>query len=334
MPTESLDCPNCGAPLPDAGGKSTVICAHCGSYIRLLPAVPPGAAPAGATAPETGDFPRPDTRGDPGPPPAGRLERSQLASVTLGPGDVAHITQLLRERQKITAIQYFQDKVGGSLGDAKEAIEAIEAGLRDASAPPPPPAAASSGPDMAEIQALVKSGQKIEAVKRYHRLTGVGLKQALTVIEGIERQQARAAGLPIPRPSSGARSCVAILGVMALFFIVISGGCGVYLQTKPIYQCSMEAVKAAVAEQELLEPPINGGYLVMTPGFSESSGFRSWELDAEYLTPLWGADGFGLAHVLLSADSSGRNAVEATFYKGGRSHDLLAWGSIPCPEAD
>jgi ribosomal protein L7/L12 len=325
MPVESLDCPNCGAPLPDAGGKSTVLCAHCGSYIRLSPAATAAAAPAEPTAltPE----PRVETdRAHPGP-----LERSQLASVTLGPSDAAHLTQLLRDRQKLTAIQYYQDKVGGSLGEAKEAIEAIEAALRDAAAPLPAPVTAARSPKMDEVHALIKAGKKIEAVKAYRNLTGVGLREALTVVEGIERQRARAAGLPIPRPSSGVRSCVTILGVVALFLIVISGGCGVYLQTKPIYGCSMQAVKSAVAEQELLKPPINGGYLVLSPGFSESAGFRRWELDAEYLAPVWGANGLGVAHVYVSANSSGYNAVEATFYKDGQTHDLLALGGIPCP---
>jgi ribosomal protein L7/L12 len=321
MPVESLDCPNCGAPLPDAGGKSTVICAHCGSYIRLLtvpPAVagppqPPASARASASA------------------ASGALERSQLASVTLGPADVAHITQLLRDQQKVAALQYFHDKVGGNVGDAKDAIEAIEAALRDASMPPPIPTAVARSPQMTEVHELVKAGKKIEAVKAYRELTGLGLREALTVVEGIERQNARAAGLPLPRSTSGLRGCAAIIGVMAVFFLVISGGCGVYLQTKPIYGCSMRAVKAAVEDRNLLQPPINGGYLVLTPGFSESSGFRRWELDAEYFAPVWGADGLGLAHVLVSANSSGYNAVQATFIKGGRAHDLFSLSGIPCP---
>jgi ribosomal protein L7/L12 len=321
MPVESLDCPNCGAPLPDAGGKSTVICAHCGSYIRLLTAPPAVAGLPRPPAPV-----RDSTPAAPGP-----LERSQLASVTLGPADVAHITQLLRDQQKVAALQYFHDKVGGNVGDAKDAIEAIEAALRDASMPPSIPTAVARSPQMTEVHELVKAGKKIEAVKAYRELTGLGLREALTVVEGIERQNARAAGLPLPRSTSGLRGCAAILGVMVVFFLAISGGCGVYLQTKPIYGCSMRAVKAAVEDRSLLQPPINGGYLVLTPGFSESSGFRRWELDAEYFAPVWGADGLGLAHVLVSANSSGYNAVQATFIKGGRAHDLFSVSGIPCP---
>lgn len=319
MPVESLDCPNCGAPLPDAGSRPTVVCAHCGSYVRLAPA--PGPTTPAPLTPEAGAA----------PPAPGRLERSQLASVTLGPAEVAHITQLLRDRQTITAVQYFHDKVGGSLGEAKEAIEAIEAALRDGAAPAAAPATAGP-PDLAEVHALIKAGRKVEAIKAYHHLTGVGLKQALTAVEGIERQHARAAGRPLPRPSSAARGCGSILGVLAIFAVCIAGGCGAYLQTKPIYRCSLQAVKDAVVEQALLEPPVDGGYLVVAPGYSESSGFRSWELDAEYFAPVWGADGLGLAHVILSADHTGRNAVEATFLKGGESYVLLSWGRIPCPE--
>jgi hypothetical protein len=323
MPVESLDCPNCGAPLPDAGGKSTVICAHCGSYIRLL-VVPPAAAQP--SAPASVSPPR-----GAGPSAAGPLQRSQLASVTLGPAEVAHITQLLRDQQKDAALQYFHDKVGGNVSEARDAIEAIEAALRDADMPPPIPAAVASAPQMGEVHALIKAGKRMEAIKAYRALTGQGLREALTVVEGIERQNARAAGLPVPRTFSTARGCAAIVGVIVVFFLVISGGCGLYLQTKPIYGCSISAVKAAVEDQALLQPPINGGYLVMSPGFSESSGFRRWELDAEYFAPVWGADGLGLAHVLVSANSSGFNAVEATFFKGGRAYDLFSVRGMDCP---
>jgi ribosomal protein L7/L12 len=325
MPVESLDCPNCGAPLPDAGGRSTVICGHCGSYIRLL-AAPSTAASAPEPPPAWQSAPR-----DAAPAASGPLQRSQLASVTLGPADVAHITQLLRDRQKVTAIQYFQDKVGGTLGEAKDAVEAIEAALRDASMPPAIPVAVANTPQLDRVYELVKAGKKIEAVKAYRELTGLGLREALTVIEGIERQNARAAGLPLPRATSGLQGCAAIVGVIVVFMLVISGGCGVYLQTKPIYGCSMRAVKAAVEDRDLLQPPINGGYPVLTPGFSESSGFRRWELDAEYFAPVWGADGLGLAHVLVSANSSGYNAIQATFIRGGQAHDLFSVSGIPCP---
>jgi ribosomal protein L7/L12 len=316
MPLESLNCPNCGAPLPDAGGAATVVCAHCRSTIRLRADV---------------ELPRPPA--PPAPAPAERPERSALTSVALGPEDVAEITRLLRERQKITAVQLYHAKVGGTLGEAKEAVEAIEAGLRDASAPLPPPSATPvpggglRPSDLPEIHALVKAGKRIDAVKRVRELTGLGLREALTVVEGVERQMGRA----VPSATSATwRGCASMVGVAVLFLLCTAGGCGAYLQTKPAYGCSIEAVKAAVADQDLLRPPINAGYLVLSPGYEESAGFGSWELHAEFFTPVWGADGFGVAYVNLADSSASRAQMSARVWLDGERHDLLPWTTLRC----
>jgi ribosomal protein L7/L12 len=299
-----------------------VVCRHCGSSIKLSANVAP-LAPA----------PPSETTGKYGSPPANRPQRSELASVTLGPEDVKHVIQLIREQQRITAIQFYQDKVGGSLGEAKEAIEAIEAGLKDASAPLPPASATAQPPRMEEIIELVQAGQRLEAIKLYRELTGVGLRESLTVIEGIERQRgrARAAGRPRWLISTGRGSCLAVAGIVVAFILLILGGCGVYLQTKPVYSCSIEAVKEAVVAMDLLQPPVQAGYLVLTPGFEESSGFRSWRLDAEYFAPVWGEGGLGLAYVSLTSSSSGYSAMAADLYLGGDRYELRPWGELPCP---
>ncbi len=331
MPLESLDCPNCGAPLPDAGGRSVVVCAHCGSSIRIhnaeaaKPAKPPAEPRAyGTPSPTVGEY---------GHPPAERPERSELASVTLGPSDVAEVVQLLRDKQRVPAIQLYHAKVGGTLGEAAEAIDAIEAGLKDASAPLPPPSASAQSPQMGEIHDLLRQGNRIEAVKRYRQQTGVGLKEALTVIEGIERQAGRAAGAR-PRAGSGPLSCASVVGVFVILFICIMGGCGAYLQTKPIFACSLDLVKAEVVDQKLLKAPVQAGYLVISPGFEESSGFDSWRLSAEYFTPVWGADGWGVAYVAVTSSSSGSNAVSAKLYTTDGSFRLRNWGPVECPAAE
>lgn len=317
MPVQALNCPNCGAPLPDAEGRHIVLCRHCGSSVRLLE--PPPAAP---------EPPLPDR--PPIPAANYRLERSELASVALGPDDVKHVIQLLRDRQRITAIQYYHDKAGGSLGEAKEAIDAIEAGLRDAAAPlSKPSASAGRAPDLAAVHDLVRSGDRMEAIRVYRELTNASPREAVTAIEGIERQISR--GRPARRALGTGRGCLGIAGLMVAFVLVVSGGCGLYLQTKPIYRCSIEAVKAAAVSQRLLQPPVNAGYLVLTPGFEESSGFSSWELDAEYFAPVWGGGKVGLAIVQVSANSTGYSAMSARMYLDGETHLLRPWGRISCP---
>jgi len=319
MPLESLDCPNCGAPLPYAEVRPVVVCRHCGSSIRL----PAAAAPPAEARPA-------ETQGDYGLPPTDRPERSGLASVTLGPDDVKHVIQLIRDKQHITAIQYYQEKVGGSLGDAKDAIEAIEAGLKDAAAPlPPPSASAVSRPArMAEVYDLVKAGRKLEALRVYREITGATLNQALTAVEGMERQHARASRVV---PWGAARGCLSLAGIVVAFLLCISAGCGAYLHTKSAFHCSIRAVTEAVVAQNLLEPPVRAGYLVLAPGFEESGGFGGSEFHTEYFAPVWGGGGVGLVYVNLAGDISGYSAMSARVYLSGERHDLLPWRQMDCP---
>ncbi|MCC7359750.1 MAG: zinc ribbon domain-containing protein [Anaerolineales bacterium] len=320
MPLESLDCPNCGAPLPDAGGRPIVICAHCGSSIRVAsepPAAPPPAFPT--------------TTGEYGRPPEARPERSPLASVTLGPSDAAEVLRLLREKQRVEAIQFYHERVGGSIGEAVEAIEAIEAGLKDAAAPLPPPLARPTpSADISAIMDLLRRGNRLEAIRRYREQTGSDLQRSVTAIEGLERQMGRGR----TRTVRGRGGCALVAAVIVSFVLGISSSCGVYLQTKPIFACSLDVVKSTVARRGLLEPPVQAGYLVLTPSLEESSGFDSWRLSAEYFTPVWGADGWGVAYVSVASSSTGRNAASARLYTLQGSYRLRDWGPLDCPSSD
>jgi hypothetical protein len=269
--------------------------------------------------------------GDYGRPPSGRPARSPLASVTLGPSDVAEVLRLLREKQRVEAIQFYHSRVGGSIGDAAEAVDAIEAGLKDASAPQPP---ASAGPvpsaNLSEITDLLRQGNRLEAIKRYRDQTGADLQRSVTAIEGLERQMGRGR----TRAARGGGGCATIVASIVLFMLCISGGCGVYLQTKPIYACAIEEVKSAVVRRGVMEPPVQAGYLVLTPGFEESAGFDSWRLSAEFFTPVWGDGGWGIAYVSLTSTSSGNNAASAKLYTPQGTIRLRDWGPVNCPAGD
>ena len=331
MSTQSLNCPNCGAPLTNTDGKATVMCDHCGSVIALKPPQPAPAAPEQPAAPEpTYNY---------GQVPSQRPVRSDLTSVALGPTDAAQVIQLLRDQQELQAIQLYQSKVGGSLGEAKEAITAIQAGLRDAGAPQPGPSVGNvvNPADVPEVRRLVEAGNPLAAVKAYRAATGLGLGEASRAVHGLEQQlrQNRAGG-PIPMrvpargSSSGLRGCVSGLVGTAIFIMCILGGCSAYMQTKAIYKCSLREIKAAVAQQELLAPPINGGYLVISPGFKESSDFSSWDLNAQYFAPVWGVNGWGVVSAHIAADSTGWNNVSAVLYKDGQNFKLIQSKKIAC----
>lgn len=46
-------------------------------------------------------------------------------------------------------------------------------------------------PDLAEVRTLIDQGKKIQAIKVYRQMTGVGLKEAKMAVEAIEQ------GLPV-----------------------------------------------------------------------------------------------------------------------------------------
>ena len=79
---------------------------------------------------------------------------------------------------------------------------------------------------------------------------------------------------------------------------------------------------------------MQAGYLVLSPGFEESSGFDSWQLSAEYFTPVWGSDGWGVAYVAVSSSSFGSDAVSAKLYTPDGTFRLRNWGPVNCPTDD
>jgi large subunit ribosomal protein L7/L12 len=105
---------------------------------------------------------------------AGRVSPSEL---------VDRVQALLDAGQKIAAIKAFREATGASLVEAKAAVEALERGgpLSSELAP------ASSEE---EVLALLKQGQKINAIKLYRQRTGAGLKEAKDAVEELARRYA------------------------------------------------------------------------------------------------------------------------------------------------
>jgi ribosomal protein L7/L12 len=387
MPVISLNCPNCGAPLPDPSGRTMVVCAHCQSLITLR-------APASSSLPA-----QPEPERDDGPihaPPAagpilpGPLETSLHASVTrVPPVTLALIRSHLARGHRDEAAAAWQLAMGGDLGNARSAVDAIRAGLRSAPQVPPPGS-------LDEVQRLLHDGNKIAAIKAYHDATGVGLKESREAVDAMLAGTWRAPGKPLADPvadaaearlgslytgevrrllqgrnkiaaikayrdatgvglkeardavdalelrwglaparaavrraRTGLSGCTAIglliVGMLMLSFV----GCGAALQTKDAYRCSMQVVRYALADQEVLAPPVNGGYLVIAPSYSESWSPGYWELDTSYIAPVWGSDGMGLAFVRLSATNASEY-MSAEVYKDWKMQPLVPWRRMTC----
>lgn len=95
------------------------------------------------------------------------------------------IAELLARGQKIEAIKRYRTLTGVGLKEAKDAVEAWERAGSASDIPTATPSPAPGG-DIAEVHALARSGKKIEAIKRYREITGVGLKEAKDAVERME----------------------------------------------------------------------------------------------------------------------------------------------------
>ncbi len=88
--------------------------------------------------------------------------------------------QLLRAGRKIEAIKRYRELTGAGLKEAKDAVEALESGR---SATLPPKSSVLRQVNDSEIEAQIRSGHLIDAIKLYREKTGVGLKEAKDAVE-------------------------------------------------------------------------------------------------------------------------------------------------------
>ena len=99
--------------------------------------------------------------------------------------DLAEVSALLAGGNKLAAIKRLREQTGLGLKEAKDYIESIVAG----GVPPALSAGRVDQPaaqgSLAEVHALAQQGQKIEAIKRYRELTGVGLKEAKDYVDRL-----------------------------------------------------------------------------------------------------------------------------------------------------
>jgi ribosomal protein L7/L12 len=92
------------------------------------------------------------------------------------------VEKLIRQRQKLQAIQYLRETFQISLADAKQLVDALDKELA-----PPSADLSLSEDDTKALEQLLRADKKIEGVKFVRSKLGLGLKEALQVVEGIER---------------------------------------------------------------------------------------------------------------------------------------------------
>ena len=178
-------CPSCGSTLSDEGGaEPTITCQFCGSTVI----VPEELRPKPEAAPASSE-------------PSSTLLSSALelgeALTGLPLDKLAELKRLISSGQKIEAVKLYREITGVGLKEAKDAVEAMEAGrpvviTRAAATTNARYEAAddlSPAVRLREVMALIQSGQKIEAIKLYREITGVGLKEAKDAVEAMEAGQ-------------------------------------------------------------------------------------------------------------------------------------------------
>ena len=89
------------------------------------------------------------------------------------------VRSLLDQGQKLEAVKLYKGETGASLREAKQAVEAMQAGA----GPPSPP---EIGGDLeSELLRLLGRGDKLEAIKLYKDQRGVALLEAKQAVESL-----------------------------------------------------------------------------------------------------------------------------------------------------
>jgi ribosomal protein L7/L12 len=105
------------------------------------------------------------------------------------------IIGLLQAGRKIEAIKRYRADTGAALTDARAAVERIEMEIDTDPGTPgemQTPAPGGAVPDFLkrDAEALLLSGRKIEAIKRYREQTGLGLRAAKEAVDLLEQELA------------------------------------------------------------------------------------------------------------------------------------------------
>src|SRR3990170_4099734 len=161
-------CPSCGSTLSDEGGaEPTITCQFCGSTVI----VPEELRPKPEAAPASSE-------------PSSTLLSSALelgeALTGLPLDKLAELKRLISSGQKIEAVKLYREITGVGLKEAKDAVEAMEAGrpvtVANFKLETPAVTDASQDPRVGEMVQLIYDNRKIEAIKLYREIFDTGLK--------------------------------------------------------------------------------------------------------------------------------------------------------------
>ena len=182
--SQTFQCPNCGAPLDYDGGLDPVIpCPYCKSTV-IVPEELHTAQPESSTFTTSA-----------GTSLENLLQPEQIARLR-------EIGRLVRQGQKVEAVNLYREMLGTELQEAQDAIDKLAAGkaiaITQTSQQPTQdnPFPAQEAQTEAEIRQILQSGNKIAAIKRYREIFNCGLMEAKVAVEFLEKNG------HLPMPSS------------------------------------------------------------------------------------------------------------------------------------
>ncbi len=232
----------------------------------------------------------------------GATEASQSARLT-------EMMALMQAGRKIEAIKLFRETFGVGLKEAKDAVDAMEAGgsadvsqftvqSSRASA-----VSADKATRLVDVIDLVRAGQKIEAIKLYREIFGVGLKEAKDAVEAMAPGAARPGAAAQARRAVRAAGCVST-GFGALIVVCIAGFVGAMVWGAPFrlsgsYRQALAAAQSDPNVIEALGAPIEPSWLPITGELSCGGGSCS----ANYRIPIRGSQKSGA--IVVFSDSKG-----------------------------
>ncbi len=189
----TLNCPACGAPLDADGTRAVVRCKFCGN-VSLIPGIPTSQAAAPASALD---------------------EIRQMA----GGGNLTE------------AVERYRQTYGVELQEAKDAVDALQAGRLATSSTPGMPTREELTKALEDVQRLLSTGDKLGAIKVYREHYDVSLTRAKYAIDQIAAGQTASpeAGFRGPgvqaqeRRTSPAGKLLATFITLAIILAVIGG---------------------------------------------------------------------------------------------------------------
>jgi hypothetical protein len=179
MPVESLECPNCGAPLEQVNELTRCTFCHSTLQVKLTPA---GRQVSLAGPPPAAQLPE-----------AGKPQGAAPVSVEEATAMATHIQALLQQRRRIDALRLYRERTNAGLAECMRAIEQLEtdpapADLIEKLRAGWQPGQVKHSPAIRFVSKLAQEGKTGEAVLLYQGLTGMSQAESRDALAALSAE--------------------------------------------------------------------------------------------------------------------------------------------------